>query len=252
MSRLFVLACLSLVVGCTPSLGRPGEASAAGAITVFAASSLTDAFTKAGAVFEGRVPGADITFNFGSSSTLATQITNGAPADVFASADEPSMQKVVDAELVDGSPSVFAGNHLEIAVAPGNPKRITALADLARPGVIVILAAPTVPAGRYALESLNKAGVSLSPASQEIDVRAVLNKVALGEADAGIVYVTDVVSAGTRVTGVAIQERYQVIGRYPIAVTRSATKPTLAHAFVDYLLSSDGQQLLAGFGFSRP
>src|SRR5438309_3984096 len=186
MSRLFVLACLSLVVGCTPSLGRPGEPSAAGAITVFAASSLTDAFTKAGAVFEGRVPGADITFNFGSSSTLATQITNGAPA------------------------------------------------------------------GRYALESLNKAGVLLSPASQEIDVRAVLNKVALGEADAGIVYVTDVVSAGTRVTGVAIQERYQVIGRYPIAVTRSATKPTLAHAFVDYLLSSDGQQLLAGFGFSRP
>src|SRR5437867_2529004 len=148
MSRLFVLACLSLVVGCTPSLGRPGEASAAGAITV--------------------------------------------------------------------------------------------------------VAAPTVPAGRYALESLNKPGVSLSPASQEIDVRAVLNKVALGEADAGIVYVTDVVSAGTRVTGVAIQERYQVIGRYPIAVTRSATKPTLAHAFVDYLLSSDGQQLLAGFGFSRP
>jgi len=152
MSRLFVLACLSLVVGCTPSLGRPGEASAAGAITVFAASSLTDAFTKAGAVFEGRVPGADITFNFGSSSTLATQITNGAPADVFASADEPNMQKVVDAELVDGSPSVFAGNHLEIAVAPGNPKRIAALADLARPGIIVILAAPTVPAGRYALE----------------------------------------------------------------------------------------------------
>src|SRR5437660_8528228 len=104
--------------------------------------------TKAGAVFEGRVPGADITFNFGSSSTLATQITNGAPADVFASADEPNMQKIVDAELVDGSPSVFAGNHLEIAVAPGNPKRIAALADLARPGIIVIVAAPTVPAGR--------------------------------------------------------------------------------------------------------
>src|SRR5437879_13522761 len=144
MSRLFMLACLSLVVRCTPSLGRPGEASAAGAITVFAASSLTDAFTKAGAVFEGRVPGADITFNFGSSSTLATQITNGAPADVFASADEPNMQKIVDANLLDGAPAAFATNRLAIAVAPGNPKNIAALADLARADRRLGLRAPTV------------------------------------------------------------------------------------------------------------
>src|SRR5438309_5398997 len=160
MSRLFVLACLSLVVGCTPSLGRPGEASAAGAITVFAASSLTDAFTKAGAVFEGRVPGADITFNFGSSSTLATQITNGAPADVFASADEANMQKIVDADLTDGAPTGFASNRLEIAVAAGNPKKIAGLTDLARPDVVLVLAAPTVPAGKYALEALSKGGVA--------------------------------------------------------------------------------------------
>jgi molybdate transport system substrate-binding protein len=250
MPRLLIAALISLVVGCAPSSGRVGAVSPGGSITVFAASSLTDAFTKAGNAFTGRVTGSSIRFNFGSSSTLATQITNGAPADIFASADEPNMQKIVEADLVNGSPAVFAANRLEIAVAPGNPKRIASLSDLARPGTVVVIAAPTVPAGKYALDSLNKAGVSLSPASQEIDVRAVLNKVALGEADAGIVYVTDVRSAGSRVTGVAIPEGYQVVARYPIAVVRGSANASLARAFADYLLSNDGQALLAGFGFS--
>jgi len=221
-------------------------------VTVFAAASLTDAFNKAGdevAKTNGRVR---FIFNFGSSSTLATQITNGAPADVFASADEANMQKIVDAKLTDGAPALFAGNRLAIAVAAGNPKQVASLADLARPGLVVVLAAPTVPAGRYALDSLAKAGVKVTPASQELDVRSVLNKVALGEADAGIVYVTDVLSAGARVGSIAIPEQQQVVARYPIAVVTGAKSRQLARAFVDYLVGEDGQRLLAGFGFSRP
>jgi len=197
-------------------------------------------------------PGTDFVFNFGSSSTLATQIINLAPADVFASADDVNMQKVVDAKLNDGAPAIFLSNRLQIAVAGGNPKQIGGLSDLARPGLIVVLAGPTVPAGRYALEALQKAGVTVRPASQEVDVRAVLNKVVLGEADAGIVYVTDVKSADARVTGVGIREQHQVIARYPIAVVRDSKNPRLAKAFVDYLLSDEGQRLLAEYGFSRP
>jgi molybdate transport system substrate-binding protein len=224
----------------------------AGSLTVFAASSVTDAFTKAGNSLKERYPGTDFVFNFGSSSTLATQIANGAPADVFASADELNMQKVVDAKLIDGTPSVFASNRLAIAVASGNPKGIASLADLARPGLVVILAAPTVPAGKYAIDSLAKAGVKLTPASQELDARSVLNKVALGEADAGIVYATDVLSAGTRVNGVEIPERHQVVARYPIAVVTGASNAALARAFVDYLQSDEGRRLLAVFGFREP
>jgi molybdate transport system substrate-binding protein len=224
----------------------------AGSVTVFAGSSLTDAFKKAGEQLKVKNPGTDFVFNFGSSSTLATQIIHLAPADVFASADDVNMQKVVDAKLNDGAPAIFLSNRLQIAVAAGNPKQIGGLSDLARPGLIVVLAGPTVPAGRYALEALQKAGVTVRPASQEVDVRAVLNKVVLGEADAGIVYVTDVKSADARVTGVGIREQHQVIARYPIAVVKDSKNPRLAKAFVDYLLSDEGQRLLADYGFSRP
>ena len=219
---------------------------------MFAGSSLTDALKKAGDQLKVKNPGTDYVFNFGSSSTLATQIASGAPADVYASADETNMQKVVDAKLNEGAPAVFLSNRLQIAVAAGNPKHITGLNDLAKPGLIVVLAAPTVPAGKYALEALQKAGVTVRPASLEVDVRAALNKVALGEADAGVVYVTDVKSAGARVSGVEIPEQYQVIARYPIAVVKDSKNPRLARAFVDYLLSDEGRTLLAEFGFSRP
>lgn len=232
--------------------GASPPAVNARSITVFAGSSLTDAFKKAADQLKAQNQGTDYVFNFGSSSTLATQIINGAPADVFASADDVNMQKVVDAKLNEGAPAFFVGNRLQIAVAAGNPRQIARLADLAKSGLIVVLAGPTVPAGRYAREALEKAGVTVSPASQEVDARAVLSKVALGEADAGIVYVTDVKSAGTRVTGVDIPEQHQVIARYPIAVVRDSKNPRLAQAYVGYLLSDEGQRLLAEFGFSRP
>lgn len=241
----------------SPALSTAPSASTtlpqlAGSVTVFAGSSLTDAFKKAGELLKVKNPGTNYVFNFGSSSTLATQIINGAPADVFASADDVNMQRIVDAKVTESGPAFFVGNRLQIAVAAGNPEQIAGLVDLARPGLIVVLAGPTVPAGRYALEALRKAGVTVRAASQEVDVRAVLNKVALGEADAGIVYVTDVKSAGSRVAGVDIPEQHQVLARYPIALMREAENPRLAKAFVDYLLSDDGQRLLAEFGFSKP
>ncbi len=221
-------------------------------LTVFAAASLTDGFTRAGDEFARANTRVRFTFNFGSSSTLATQITNGAPADVFASADEANMQKVVDADLANGAPTVFATNRLEIAVAAGNPKKILGLADLARPDVVLVLSAPTVPAGKYALDALGKAGVVAKPASLEVDVRAVLNKVSLGEADAGIVYVTDVKSAGGRVSGVEIPDQYQVIARYPVVVVKGSKNAALADRFIEYLVSPAGQSVLGDFGFSKP
>ncbi len=252
MVLVVLLALASCGGGAPQSSTSSATAPPSGTITVFAASSLTEAFRGVGDELTGRYPGAHLIFNYGSSSTLATQIINGAPADVFASADDASMKKVADAGLVQGSASVFAGNRLQIAVAPGNPKAIASLADLARRDLVVVLAAPSVPAGRYALDALGKAGVELVPASQELDVRAVLNKVALGEADAGIVYVTDVMSAAGRVAGVDIPEQHQVVARYPVATLRDSRKGQLSSLFVEFLLGPDGQRVLASFGFARP
>lgn len=253
VAMLLAVACGGAATPQPPSpTAWASTASLTGTITVFAGSSLTDAFKKAGDQIKATNPATDYVFNVGSSSTLATQIINGAPADVFASADEANMQKIVDAQLTEAPATIFVTNRLQIAVAAGNPKQITGLADLAKAGLIVVLAAPTVPAGKYALDALAKAGVAVKPASQEVDVRSVLNKVALGEADAGIVYVTDVKSAGARVSGVDIPEQHQVIAKYPIAVVKGAKNPILAKAYVDYLLSADGQKMLAEFGFSKP
>ena len=246
-----VLAACATTPANSPS-PTTSSAPLAGSVTVFAGSSLTDAFKKAGDEIAKTSPDSRFTFNFGSSSTLATQIASGAPADVFASADDANMQKVVDAKLTDGAPAPFVSNRLQIAVAPGNPRKIAGLADLARSDVVLVLAAPTVPAGKYALEALAKAGVTAKPVSQEVDVRAVLNKVSLGEADVGIVYVTDVKSATGRVAGVDIPEAQQVLARYPIAVVKDSKNARLAHGFVDYLLSPAGQSMLAEFGFSKP
>lgn len=214
-------------------------------VTVFAAASLQKPF-------EALAQQAHVTatFNFAGSQTLATQLTQGAPADVFASADTAHMKIVQDAGLVDGSPQVFAHNRLEIAVAKGNPKHIQSLADLARSDIVVVLADPSVPAGKYAEQALAKAGVKVKPASLELEVTAVLNKVALGEADAGIVYVSDVVSSG-KVDGVAIPDRDNVIADYPIAILAGAADKSAAATFVDYALSAGGQALLAQAGFQK-
>jgi molybdate transport system substrate-binding protein len=247
-----LLLAAALVIGSCSKSSTGVDAPIAGTATVFAGSSLIDAFRKIGDDLTTANPRAHFTFNFGSSSTLATQISNGAPADVFASADDANMQKIVDAKLVDGVPLAFASNRLEIAVAAGNPKKIGGLADLARQDVVLVLAAPTVPAGKYALAALGKAGLTARPASQEADARAVLNKVALGEADAGIVYASDVKSAGNRVTGIDIPAEHQVIARYPVAVITDSKNAALAFRFVEYLTSPAGQSVLADFGFSHP
>jgi molybdate transport system substrate-binding protein len=246
------LVAAALVLGACTTSSTDTDAPLNGEITVFAASSLTDAFEKVADGLKKTNPGARFIFNFGSSSTLATQIVNGAPADVFASADEGNMQKVAGAELTEGDPKAFTANRLEIAVAAGNPKKIIGLTDLSRSDVVLVLAAPTVPAGRYALDALAKAGVAARPVSEEIDVRAVLNKVGLGEADVGIVYVTDVRSAQGRVTGVEIPVADQVVANYPVAVVKGSKNAPLASRFIDYLVSPEGQSTLAEFGFSKP
>jgi molybdate transport system substrate-binding protein len=232
-----------------PASSSPAALS--GTITVFAASSLSAAFTSISADFQKIHPGTAVKFSFAGSASLAAQIQQGAIGDVFASADQPNLQKVVDAGLTADAPMVFARNRLEIVVGHGNPKHISSLSDLAHAGFVVVLCAPAVPCGRYAAQALQKAGVSLKPASQETDVKGVLSKVALGEADAGIVYVTDVKAAGGGVDGVAIPPALNVVADYPIAVLKDSQNTALARAFVGYLLA-DGQQTLVRYGFTGP
>src|SRR5262249_10866971 len=214
-------------------------ASTAGAekVTVFAAASVNDAFRTIGTDFEQAHPGTTVEFNFAGSSTLARQIVEGAPADVFASADDENMKKVVDAGDVAGAPQPFARNRLAIVVPRGNPKHVAGLADLGRSGMTVALAAPGVPVGGYAGQAFAKAGIPRPQASNEVDVKAVLTRVAMGEADAGVVYTTDVVAGGDRVEAVSIPEQHNVIASYPIAALKGAPNAAGARAFVAYVLS---------------
>jgi molybdate transport system substrate-binding protein len=237
--------------------GQSGSTAAtpsalSGSITVFAAASLTAGFKTIGSNFEKAHAGTTIDFNFAGSPTLVAQIQQGATGDVFASADQPIMQKLVDVSLVEGTPTVFARNKLAIVVARGNPKAITSLADLGRPGLVVVLCGPTVPCGRYGAQALVNAGVKVTPASLETDVKSVVSKVSLGEADAGIVYVTDITAASSTVTGVPIPAAQNVVASYPIAVLKGTQNSALAKAFIGYLLSADGQHALASFGFTSP
>ncbi len=220
-----------------------------GTVNVFAAASLTTAFQAIGIAFEQAHPALKVQFNFGGSSTLVQQIQQGAPADVFASADEANMQRLVESAAVAGAPTVFARNRLQIVAPAGNPKHIATLADLARPGLTIALCGPTVPCGRYAAEAFGKTGVTVPAASQELDVKAVLSKVVMGEADAGIVYETDVRAAGSTAEGVDIPASSNVIARYPIATVKNAPNAAGAALFVEFVLSIEGQQLLERFGF---
>jgi len=217
-------------------------------LTVFAAASLQPAFDKIGQQLKAQ-QNITTTFSYAGTQTLTAQLLQGAPADVFASADTAHMKQAVDAGLVaDGWPRTFAHNRLEIAVERGNPKGIHSLADLSRPGLVVVLADPSVPAGKYAAQALANAHVTVHPASLEPQVTGVLSKVALGEADAGIVYVSDIATSG-KVDGVTIPDEQNVIAEYPIAVLKSASSGGAAARFADYVMSASGQAVLKAAGF---
>ena len=226
-----------------------GSSGSANEIKVFAAASLTAAFNELGPQFTAANGGTKVTFNFAGSQALATQIQQSAPADVFASADTTNMDKVKD--LV-GTPRVFASNLLQIVVEQGNPKGIKGLDDLANPDLKVVLAGPDVPAGKYAQQALGKAGVTVKPVSQEDNVKAVVTKVSLGEADAGIVYVTDVTAGGDKVEGVDISRERNVVATYPIATVKASKAQAEAQKFMDLVLSDQGQQVLKQYGFLPP
>jgi molybdate transport system substrate-binding protein len=232
----------------TPSTSPTGLS---GTLTVFAAASLTDVFTDLGEQFEADHPGLDVQFSFAGSSALATQLTQGAPADVFASANESQMGVVTDAGLAD-DPQVFAANVLQLAVPAGNPAGVTGLADLAREELAVALCAPQVPCGAAAEDVLAAAGVTAAPDTLEEDVRAALTKVELGEVDAALVYTTDVTAAGDAVEGIDVPEAEQAVNDYPVAVLADAPNPEAAAAFVELVRSEEGQQALADAGFRVP
>jgi molybdate transport system substrate-binding protein len=255
-SRIRVAAALAVAAlvlaacgGSDDNTSSGGSSALPAEIKVFAAASLTAAFTKIGEDFTAANGGTKVTLNFAGSQALATQIQQAAPADVFASADITNMDKVKD--LV-GPPQIFASNQLQIVVEKGNPKGVKGLDDLANPDLKVVLAAPDVPVGKYSQQALEKAGVTVKPVSQEQDVKAVVSKVSLGEADAGIVYTTDVTAGEDKVEGVDIPEDQNVVATYPIATVKASKAPDQAQAFMDYVLSDQGQQVLKSYGFGPP
>ncbi|HEX2054723.1 MAG TPA: molybdate ABC transporter substrate-binding protein [Actinomycetota bacterium] len=250
-------ALLFLAAGCATQDRSPDGATSAttgvsGRATVFAAASLTESFNGIAELFKAANPETELTFNFGPSSGLATQILEQGGADVFASADQTNMEKVSADDLIDGDPQVFARNVLQIIVAPGNPKGIRTLSDLANPDLKVVLAAAQVPVGRYARQALDKAGVTVNPVSEAVDVKGVVGPVTLGEADAGVVYATDVRAVGSRAAGIEIPEQHNVEAEYPIGVVGGADNPEVARAFVDFVLSRQGREVLSEHGFLDP
>lgn len=246
-----VVGLCAVLAGFTaPAVAASTPAIPAATITVSAASSLTDAFPVIAAEFEKRYPQIDVRFNFAGSSTLVEQVRGGAPVDVVATASEPTMAKAVDAGLVT-RPLLFARNSMAIAMPPGNPARVRSLADLSR--VTVALCEVTVPCGAAAASLLQLNGIAVTPVTRELDVRDVLGKVMADQVDAGIVYVTDVRAAGTKVTSVAIPANKNVITSYPIAVVKSSPHQAAAKAFVDFVrYTPSAQGILRAKGFMRP
>ena len=221
-------------------------------LTVFAAASLKASFTQLGTQFEAANPGVTVSFSFAGSSDLAAQITAGAPADVFAAADEENMAEVADASLTAADPVDVATNVLEIVTPAGNPAGVTSFADLARPGLEVVVCAAQVPCGAATEEVERATGVTLAPVSEESSVTDVLGKVVSGEADAGLVYVTDVAAAGDAVTGVPFEESSRAVNTYPVAALRDAADADLARGFVGFVAGATGRSVLAAAGFGAP
>jgi molybdate transport system substrate-binding protein len=232
--------------------GASGAAQPSGSITVFAAASLKATFTRLAADFEARNPGTKIALSFAGSSDLVTQISQGAPADVFASADTRNMTKLADASLAEGSPADFATNVLTIAVPPANPAAVGSFADLAKPGVKVVVCASQVPCGAAAKTIEKETGSTLKPVSEESSVTDVLGKVTSGEADAGLVYVTDVKAAGDKVKEVPFAEAAKAVNTYPIVAVRTSKNKELAAAFIAAVTGPGGKMVLADAGFGTP
>lgn len=232
--------------------GAPG-ATLSGEITVAAAASLTGAYTKIGEDFEAAHPDTKVTFTFDSSGTLSEQIMRGAPVDVFASADEATLTELVEQDLVEGEPVLFAGNKLAIVAEPGNPEGIEGLADLGDVG-IVSLCGQDVPCGKFAAQVLSEAGVEIPESSitRGQNVKATLTAVTEGDAVAGIVYVTDAQAAGDQVETITIPADQNAVAVYPVGVLREAGHVEVARAFADHVVSDDGQAVLEGFGFGPP
>lgn len=228
------------------------SAKVSGQVTVFAAASLKESFTTLGETFEKQHPGTEVTFNFAGSDTLAASITSGAPADVFASASPKTMATVTDAGAAAGTPVTFVRNQLEIATLPGNPDRVSSLKDLTGSGLKVVLCDKTVPCGAAARKALDASGLELTPVSYEQDVKAALTKVELKEADAAVVYKTDVKAAGDKVTGVDFPESAEAVNDYPITLLKNAPNTDAAKAFIELVKSAEGQRVLTGAGFRTP
>lgn len=245
-------ACGSSDSGSTAKSGSSGSEQLSGEVTVFAAASLRESFTTLGERFEKEHPGTKVTFSFGGSDALAAGITGGAPADVFASASPRTMAVVTDAGDASGAPETFVRNQLEIATLPGNPDRISSLKDLTGSGLKVVLCDEAVPCGAAARKALDASKLKLTPVSYEEDVKSALNKVVLKEADAAVVYRTDVRAAGEKVAGVEFPESADAINDYPIALLKESRNTDAAKAFIALVRSAEGRKVLTQAGFLQP
>jgi molybdate transport system substrate-binding protein len=249
---LALSACSSSSDAASGTAGSDSSANLSGTVTVFAAASLQESFTTLGEEFEKEHPGTKVTFSFGGSDTLAASIAGGAPADVFAAASPKTMAIVTGGKDAAGPPATFVRNQLEIATLPGNPDKIASLEDLTKSGLKVVLCDRTVPCGSAAQKALDAADIELTPVSYEQDVKSALTKVELKEADAAVVYKTDVKAAGDKVEGVDFPESAKIINDYPIVLLKNAPNPDAAKAFMELVRSAEGRRVLTGAGFLKP
>lgn len=243
-----VLAPIAFFTACTSGSNTQETTT----LDVYAASSLATPFADAGLAYEKAHPGVKVQFNFGASSDLARFVQEGAPADVFASADMSNMDRVESKDLLDSPPVIFATNYLEIIVEKGNPLNISSLQDLENLDLVFVTTSPDVPIGKYTAEVLKKAGVSITPDSLESNVKGIMLKVASGEADAGIVYHSEIIASDGQVEGVEIPAEFNIVATYPIGIIKNSANKKQAQGFVDFLLSTAGQTLLTQYGFGLP